>query len=266
MTRINQLPLQVSQSLKQKALLKIISGLNNFDTQSVEQISRAASRGGAHLLDIACDPDLVALAVKVSGLPVCVSAVDPDLFPLAVDAGASMIEIGNFDSFYPSGRFFDAKEVFELATKTRALLPEAFLSVTVPHILSLDQQAKLALEMAEIGVDMIQTEGGMSSRPLSSGSLGLIEKAAPTLAAVHAISDAFKKAQCSVPVLCASGLSSITIPMALSVGASGVGVGSAVNLLSDELSMIAVIRRLRESLNSSTQFMLNKNLLLSERI
>ena len=52
----------------------------------------------------------------------------------------------------------------------------------------------------------------------------------------------------AVPVLCASGLSAVTVPMAIAAGASGVGVGSAVNKLGDELAMVAVVRSLREAL------------------
>jgi hypothetical protein len=36
--------------------------------------------------------------------------------------------------------------------------------------------------------------------------------------------------------------------MALAAGAAGVGVGSAVNRLDDELAMVAVVRALREAL------------------
>lgn len=54
------------------------------------------------------------------------------------------------------------------------------------------------------------------------GVQGAIERAAPTLAAAHAISRAV-----SIPVMAASGLSDITAPMALAAGARGVGVGSA---------------------------------------
>ena len=43
-----------------------------------------------------------------------------------------MVEIGNFDAFYPQGRIFGAEEVLELTRQTRALLPEVVLSVTVP--------------------------------------------------------------------------------------------------------------------------------------
>ena len=51
-------------------------------------------------------------------------------------------------------------------------------------------------------------------------------------------------------VICASGLSEVTVPMAISVGATGVGIGSAVNKLNTELAMIATVKGLRQSLNS----------------
>ncbi len=248
MTSLNHLPASVQKGLDQKTLLKVISGLNNFDKSNVERVALAAGRGGADLLDVACDPDLVELAIKISGLPVCVSAVKPLLFIEAVQAGATMIEIGNFDSFYPHGRFFDADEVLELTKETRALLPEVPLSVTVPHILSLDRQSQLALDLVSVGADLIQTEGGTSARPLSPGSLGLIEKASPALAATHTIRAAFVEVGCNTPILCASGLSAVTVPMAIASGASGVGVGSAINKLDNDLEMVAAVRRLSESI------------------
>ncbi|MBD1194061.1 DUF561 domain-containing protein [Vulcanococcus sp. Clear-D1] len=246
MSRLAQLPASLRLALEERRALKVIAGLTNFDAASVERISRAAGLGGADLIDVACDPALVQLAAEVSGLPICVSAVDPELFPAAVAAGAAMVEIGNYDAFYPLGRIFDAEEVLAITRRTRELLPEVVLSVTVPHVLPLDQQEQLAVDLVVAGADLIQTEGGMSAKPFSAGSLGLIEKAAPTLAAAHSISRAV-----SVPVLCASGLSSVTVPMAIAAGAAGVGVGSAVNKLNDQLAMVAVVRGLREALGSA---------------
>ncbi len=252
MTRLAQLPTALRQRLEQRLALKVIAGLMNFEALSVAQVARAAGHGGADLIDVACDPELVQLAIRESaGVPVCVSAVEPELFPAAVAAGAAMVEIGNFDAFYPQGRIFGAAEVFELTRLTRALLPEVVLSVTVPHVLPMDQQEQLAVDLVAVaGADLIQTEGGTSAKPFSAGSLGLIEKAAPTLAAVHSISAALKAADLAVPVLCASGLSAVTVPMAIAAGAAGVGVGSAVNRLNDELAMIAVVRGLREALST----------------
>ena len=253
MSRLAQLPAALRLALTERRALKVIAGLTNFDAASVERISRAAGLGGADLIDVACAPDLVQLAARVSGLPICVSAVDPELFPAAVAAGAALVEIGNYDAFYPLGRVFDAAEVLELTRRTRALLPEVVLSVTVPHVLPLDQQEQLAVDLVAAGADLIQTEGGTSAKPFSPGSLGLIEKAAPTLAAAHSIGRALAAADCPAPVLCASGLSAVTVPMAIAAGAAGVGVGSAVNKLGDELAMVAVVRGLREALGSANR-------------
>ena len=234
---------ELQRTFDQGRVLKIISGLNNFEPERVAATVRAAAQGGATFVDIAAQPDLVQLARQLTNLPICVSAVDPNQFVRAVDAGANLIEIGNFDSFYAQGRRFEAEEVLRLTHKTRSLLPHIALSVTVPHILELDQQVQLAEELVKAGADIIQTEGGTSSAPTHPGTLGLIEKAAPTLAAAYCISRAV-----SVPVLCASGVSSVTAPMAIAAGASGVGVGSAINQLNSEVAMIAAVRSLVEAL------------------
>ncbi len=233
MSRLQNLPYELHQSLQNHSALKIISGLNNYDKPLVRQIAKAASVGGADFLDVACSPELIEVAVRNSALPVCVSSVEPQLFPVAIDAGATMIEIGNFDSFYPKGKFFSSEDVLNLTIETRKILPDVVLSVTVPHILTLDQQAKLALALVDAGADLIQTEGGTSSSPVKPGVLGLIEKAAPTLAATYTISKAFVELGCKTPLLCSSGLSDVTLPMAFASGASGVGVVSAINKLTN---------------------------------
>ncbi|MBC7969629.1 MAG: DUF561 domain-containing protein [Verrucomicrobia bacterium] len=233
----------LQNALENGRALKIISGLHNFDTDRVAATVNAADRGGATFVDIAADPNLVRLAKQLTQLPVCVSAVEPEKFVVAVDAGADLIEIGNFDSFYAQGRRFEADEVLALTRATRALLPIITLSVTVPHILSLDKQVQLAEALVNAGADIIQTEGGTSSQPTHAGTLGLIEKAAPTLAAAYEISRAV-----NVPVLCASGLSNVTAPLAIAAGASGIGVGSAINQLNSEIAMIAAVRSLVEAL------------------
>ncbi|WP_186587190.1 DUF561 domain-containing protein [Synechococcus sp. A15-28] len=249
MSRLQQLPTDLQRSLEQRSTLKVIAGLMNFDAASVERVARAAGHGGADLIDVACDAELVRMAIEASGgVPVCVSSVEPEQFSAAVAAGAVMVEIGNFDAFYPQGRIFGAEEVLALTRRTRELLPEVVLSVTVPHVLPMDQQEQLAIDLVAAGADLIQTEGGTSAKPFSAGSLGLIEKAAPTLAAAHSISRVSE-----APVLCASGLSAVTVPMAIAAGAAGVGVGSAVNRLNDELAMVAVVRGLRDALGSAVE-------------
>ncbi|NEU76965.1 DUF561 domain-containing protein [Hassallia byssoidea VB512170] len=233
----------IQRAFANRDALKVISGLNNFDADRTAAIVKAADLGGATFVDIAADPALVQLAKSLTKLPICVSAVEPEKFVQAVAAGADLIEIGNFDSFYAKGRRFEAEEVLALTSETRALLPEITLSVTVPHILTLDKQVQLAEELVKAGADIIQTEGGTSSQPTHPGTLGLIEKAAPTLAAAYEISRVV-----SVPVLCASGISNVTAPLAIASGAAGVGVGSAINQLNSEVAMIAAVRGLVEAL------------------
>ena len=115
----------------------------------------------------------------------------------------------------------------------------------------IDKQVDLAVKLVEEGVDIIQTEGGTSSTPYSSGIQGFFEKSVPTLAATYAIHQEFKKQSMNIPIMSASGLSQVTCPLAISSGASAVGVGSVVNKLDDLISMIAVVRGLKESLKNS---------------
>ncbi|KAH7545135.1 hypothetical protein FEM48_Zijuj01G0061000 [Ziziphus jujuba var. spinosa] len=236
----------VLKDFHERKALKIISGLQNFDKENVASVVTAADKGGATHVDIACDPELVKLAISLTSLPVCVSSVDPAAFVAAVNAGAVMVEIGNYDSFYEMGVVFSPEQILNLTKETKRNLPSVTLSVTVPHTLSLPDQVKLAEQLELEGVDVIQTEGGKCSNPSKSGILGLIEKATPTLAAAYSISRAVK-----IPVMCSSGLSAVTAPMAITAGAAGVGVGSAVNKLNDRVAMVAEVRSIADSLSSA---------------
>ena len=127
MSLINLLPQKIKEELRSNSLLKVISGLNNFDSQSVKKIVEAAALGGADLVDIACKPELVDLALKYSSLHVCVSSVEPHSFLDSVKAGASLIEIGNYDTFYEKGINFSDEKVLNITKETRDLLPYSIL-------------------------------------------------------------------------------------------------------------------------------------------
>ena len=180
------MPQKIQEELSSKSLLKVISGLSNFELKSVKRISEAAYLGGADLIDIACNPQLVESAIDISSLPICVSSVDPKLFIDSVKAGASLIEIGNYDSFYEEGITFSQEKVLNLTKETKDLLPNVPLSVTVPHTMPFDKQVDLAIKLVFEGADIIQTEGGKNANPYSSGIQGLLEKSVPTLAATYA--------------------------------------------------------------------------------
>ncbi|KAG6496916.1 hypothetical protein ZIOFF_044795 [Zingiber officinale] len=171
-------------------------------------------------------------------LQICVSSVDPLAFPSAVEAGAQMVEIGNYDSFYEMGIQFSPEQILKLTRETRRILPSITLSVTVPHMLSLPDQVKLAELLEQEGADIIQTEGGKYSSPSKPGVLGLIEKATPTLAAAYSISRAVQ-----IPVMCSSGLSAVTAPMALTAGAAS--VLSFQRFQADEQGWVDTIKSVR---------------------
>ena len=251
MSLINLLPQKIQEKLSSKSLLKVISGLSNFDIQSVKKIAEAAYLGGADLIDIASKPELVESALKISSLPICVSSVEPKSFINSVKAGASVIEIGNYDSFYDEGITFSEEKILNLTKETKDFLPNIPLSVTVPHTMPIYKQVDLAIKLVFEGVDIIQTEGGKSSNPYSAGIQGLFEKSVPTLAATFAIFKEFEKHSINIPIMSASGLSQVTCPLAVSCGASAVGVGSVVNKLDDLISMVAVVRGLKQSLKNS---------------
>ncbi|KAG8470563.1 hypothetical protein KFE25_008984 [Diacronema lutheri] len=232
----------------ERRALKVISGLMNFDPVSVRNVCKAAQAGGASLVDIACDAELVKVARSVTDLPICVSSVEPERFVAAVASGAEMVEIGNYDCFYTEGITFSAQQVEDLTRRTRELLPDIPLSVTIPHTLPIDQQVALAEALLAYSVDVIQTEGGMGAKPFSPGVLGMIEKAAPALAAAHEISRCVGS---RAHVMAASGISDVTAPLALAAGADGVGVGSAINKLGDAIAMSFAVRRLVDAMDAA---------------
>jgi len=242
---------QVLSAFTSGNALKVISGLNNFDAQSVKDVCWAAGQGGASHVDIACSPELVAVArAACPHLPIIVSSVVPQDFVAAVEAGADMVELGNFDSFYEAGKVFTAEDVISMTIETRRLLPSTPISVTVPHTLSLDEQVSLAVRLQACGVDVIQTEGKTSAvhnAVLSRGNVReLVELASPTLASAFALSRAV-----TIPVMCASGLTDVTASMALAAGAKGVGIGSAVNKLKTPQQMLLAVSAIAASMGRS---------------
>jgi len=235
---------QVLEPFQQRQALKIISGLNNLNKANVRDVAWAAAQGGASHVDIACNAALVREVRSVCTLPICVSSVTPADFVAAIEAGADMVEIGNYDSFYEQGRTFTAADVVAMTVETRKILGQDIpLSVTIPHTLPLDEQVILAKDLQEAGADIIQTEGKMGANPTGMGVQELIETAAPTLASAFAISRSV-----SIPVMCASGLTDVTCPLAIAAGACGVGVGSVVSKLPQAQMMLLAVGAIAESI------------------
>jgi hypothetical protein len=198
---------------------------------------------------------LVRVAKTAGNLPVCVSSIKPIDFVAAVKAGADMVEIGNFDGFYDKGIKFTSEDIISMTKETRRLLPDIPLSVTIPHTLPLSEQVTLARQLEECGADIIQTEGKMSVHSANMGVLELIEKAAPTIASAYALSRAV-----SIPVMCASGLTDVTAPLAIAAGARGIGIGSMVNKLPHPQRMLMAVSVIAASIGRVPQEEDNDNI------
>ncbi len=233
---------QVKQLLQQKRLVKVISGIDNFDLDKVAQTVRAAAVAGAGAVDVAARADVVRLARQSSDLPVFASSTNPQDLAIAAANGAHVAEIGNFDALYKDGFYLSAEEVLKLAEQTRALLSsDTLLSVTIPGYLSVEAQVRLAEQLQAIGADMIQTEGASRVITLTREVqiLDAEEKARLTMENTAALCRTV-----SIPVMTASGINVDNIQEAFRLGAAAVGIGSSVNKLASEEDMVLVLSQM----------------------
>nr|AIA61124.1 hypothetical protein [Cyanidiaceae sp. MX-AZ01] len=219
-------------------LLKIITGLFCFEEKQVLPIVKAAEQAAASYVDIAAHAPLVHAVKTHSQIPVCVSGLNFQSMYESIKAGADMLEIGNYDALYAAGQTWSSESIVSLAVKLKQRMPERILTVTIPYVLDVQKQMKLVAQLEAIGVDMFQTEGGGRSRRSTSESiLSKIESATVSLAHAYQLSRMTSK-----PVLCASGITAVTAPMAIAAGASGVGVGKAVSRETNPYEVIKQIQ------------------------
>jgi len=227
---------RLKQLLTEKRLVKVISGINNFDPERVAQVVRSAAVAGAGAVDVAARHDIVLLARQITDLPVFASSINPQDLAVAVANGANVAEIGNFDALYNDGFYLTADEVIQLTRQTQALISkDALLSVTVPGYLSVEAQVRLAESLQEMGVSMLQTEGASRVITLTK-EVQLLppeDKARLTFENTCALCKAI-----SVPVMTASGIHAGNVQEAFQSGASAVGIGSAVNRFHTEEEMV----------------------------
>ena len=237
------------RALAEKRAVKIIAGIDNFDSERVRKVVNAASNSGASAIDICADPDIISMARSMTELPLFVSSVDPEELAHAVALGADAVELGNFDALYKKGISFTADQVLNLAKRTKELIEDTFFCVTIPGELEIGEQVELARALEDLGVDLIQTEGHFSNENPSNGVRGLIERAELTISNTIELSR-----NVELPIMTATGINPTTASLAFAAGASAIGCGSCVNKLDSEISMLAVSRSLVEIAEKSAQY------------
>lgn len=222
-------------ALQERRAVKIIAGIANLDLEHVLQVVRAAEAAGAQAVDVAAHPEIVQAAKEATQAAVFASSVEPEALTAAVNAGADVVELGNFDALYDQGLFLGAEEVLALATQTVEMIQgRALVSITVPGHLTVESQIRLTAQLEALGVDMIQTEGAtrvLASEPTAM-SLSPAEKEAITLRNTQALAKATR-----LPVMTASGMTASNVNAAFEAGASAVGIGSFVNKAATEAEM-----------------------------
>lgn len=208
----------------QSTTLKVIIGLNNFNTRDIISKVQAAERAGATYVDIAANVSILREVQVLSSIPICVSSIDVNELVKCYNAGADILEIGNFDIFYAKGLTFSEEQVFKLAENLRSLLPNATICVTIPHQLSLTDQVVLAKSLENLGIDLIQTEGSSSYKYIDNNLVNSVFNASSSLSTTYILSKYI-----NIPIISSSGITPLTAPIAISYGASGVGIGSFFN-------------------------------------
>lgn len=224
---------QLCNLFKLKQVIKVISGLNNSNLNQIIKLVKSAELSGASYIDIVANTKVVKIVKSMTYLPICVSSIDPLELYNCVIAGADLVEIGNFDCFYQTGLTLSADKILKLAKETRKLIKNRDICVTIPSILNLSNQIKLAQDLEALGINIIQTEG-LSSKYNNTNQLNRhnhsydrilysTNTASESLSSTHMISR-----YVNIPIIAASGINYISSSIAMFYGASGIGIHSAI--------------------------------------
>jgi hypothetical protein len=235
----------LKKAIENRTLVKAIAGINNVDLASVEAVVTAANQAGVQAIDVAATPEVVAHARALTEAILFASSVEPKALLAAVEAGADVAELGNFDGLYAQGQFFGAEAVLKLAQETLSLIGDkAPVCVTIPGHLSVTVQLELLANLKTMGCFMVQTEGAI--RLL--GSTPEVKLLATTEKALLAIENAKVLAKANIlPVMAASGLNASNVALAIKAGAVAVGIGASINQLSTVEAMVEELKAIQQA-------------------
>lgn len=220
----------IQSLLSQAPFLKVIAGIENFDADSIRQVAQAAN-GTAAAIDLSTDEASVRWVKANTDLTVFVSSLDPAELAKSVEWGTDWVELGNFQPIYDRGALLNPDMVLgwtrELVAQVKG---QAGICVTVPGILSADQQVALAKQVEAAGADLIQIEN----------ITGDLSHVAPIAAAV------------SIPVIVSGKLDAASLPGAIRQGVAGYGIGHAIRKAEGVDAMRALIASLQQQLSAVT--------------
>src|SRR5690349_14021693 len=105
-------------AVDEKRAVKVIAGIGNFDLNHVLTVVRAAEKAGAQAVDVAARADIVEAVRQATTLTVFASSVEPAELAAAIQAGADVVEVGNYDAMYQKGHYLSMDEAIQLAEET----------------------------------------------------------------------------------------------------------------------------------------------------
>nr|YP_009295828.1 hypothetical protein Schim_082 [Schimmelmannia schousboei]AOM64763.1 hypothetical protein Schim_082 [Schimmelmannia schousboei] len=243
--------------------LKVITGLYNFDINEIIKIVKAAEIGGANYVDIAANPKIVSIVKSLTDLPLCVSSIDPLELYNCILAGADIVEIGNFDYFYRYNIILSRSQILAIAKETQNLIQDVDICLTIPHYLLLKEQIRLAIDLQNIGIQIIQTEGlsTKNNNKLSNKTSGFDSILSATEISSSALSSTYALTNfVRMPIIASSGINSVSAPVAVCYGASLVGVGSSLKEYTTIYQMSKYISEIVASISYQMDFRFDNEL------
>lgn len=200
-----------STLLQKQHFLKVIAGIENFNASEIREVALAAN-GIADAIDLSADQASVEWVKANTDLTVFVSSLEPQTLIDSLEWGTDWVELGNFQPIYDRGALINPEMVMQWTHELVAgLQGRAGICVTIPGVLTLNEQVKLAQAVEAAGADLIQIEN----------ITGDLSHVAPIQAAV------------TVPVMVAGKLDHSNLAKALETGAKGYGIGQAVRQSND---------------------------------
>nr|YP_010619426.1 hypothetical protein PN189_pgp144 [Xiphosiphonia pinnulata]WAX03439.1 hypothetical protein [Xiphosiphonia pinnulata] len=242
---MNLSSIQLHNSFRSKNVIKVITGIQNTNIYQIAQIAKAADLAEASYLDVSANIKVVKFLKSFSSLPLCISSIDPIDIYNCISAGADLVEVGNYDTFYHKGMYITSLQLIELVKEIKYLVGDVDLCVTIPYYLDLNEQICLAQLLECLGVNVLQTEGVFTNNlyNLPKKLSGLTGSLSSSLLSTYFVSRSV-----NIPVITSSGMSSMFVSTAINCGASGIGISSTIRSKHNIIEMTNYINEVKNSM------------------
>jgi thiamine monophosphate synthase len=222
---------QLNNILNNKSLLKVISGMENFDKDNIKTVVNSAVLGGANAVDISSDYEMINwVKENHSELILFVSSLSIESLLKAKENGADVLELGNFDALYSKGKSITKEEIINLTRELRSRVgKDTVLCITVPGNVSIKEQIDVALQLQAAGADILQIEN-LNYNSDYKNAVEIVKIV-------------------EIPVILSGKIDSKKVEKAISTGVNGIGIGNAIRNKGSLHDMTEEVKSLMKVLN-----------------